>query len=228
MAGLKRLTLLVEGEGDAYAVPTLVTRLLQKHGGDVDFFTDNPMKVGNLFSLLNQGSEAAWLRFVGTAAKRRDLEAILLLIDGDCDGKVMKTSSGDKPFCAATMAEFLAVRAKEAGAGSLFSLAVVFARQEYESWLIAGIPDLTHRLRAGAEMPATNLEDAPRGAKEWLIKHRKEGYKPTRHQAELTRHLDLDILSKRMRSFARLEHAVQDLISAARTGKHILSPCRPS
>lgn len=225
MAGRKRLTLLVEGDGDVRAVPVLVNRLLEKHDAMADFYTDDPMRVGNLFDLVNQGRETVWLNRVATAAKRRDLAGVILLIDGDCDDQMVRTSGGDKVFCAADLAKFLALRSKEAGAGTRFSLAVVFARQEYESWLIAGVPDLANQLRAGVKLPTTSLEDAPRGAKEWLMKHRKEGYKPTRHQAELTRQLDLNILLKRMRSFARLEHAVQDLIKAGRTGQHILSPC---
>lgn len=226
MAGHRRLTLLVEGEGDALAAPTLVNHLLEKHGGSVDLFTDNPMTVGNLSNLLKQGSEAEWLRFVGAAAKRKDLGGVILLIDGDCDGKVVKTSSGEKLFCSAEIAKFLAVRAREAGAGFLFSLAVVFARQEYESWLIAGHAPQNLRLRPGVSPPPGDLESAPRSAKEWLMRHRQDGYKPTRHQKELTGSLDLDALATRMRSFRRLENAVKQMIAATRAHRHIVSPAR--
>jgi hypothetical protein len=224
MAPRKRLTLLVEGEGDVQAVPALVNRLLEKHGGGADLFTDNPMKVGNLFNLLKKGSEVEWLRFAGVAAKRRDLAGILLLIDGDCDGNVVRTASGKEVFCAAKVAEFLAERAKATGAGSLFSLAVVFARQEYESWLIAGHAEQDLRLRPGVRPLTGNLEDAPRSAKEWLVENRLDGYKPTRHQKQLTASLDLDLLARRMRSFRRLDSAVQQIIAATRTQRYIVSP----
>jgi len=227
MAGIKRLTLLVEGDGDAKAAPTLVSRLLEKHGGSAVLFPDEPMRVGNLFNLVRQGNETEWLRFVRAAAKRKDLAGIILLIDGDCDGEPVFTSQGRKRFCAATIAEFMASRATEAGAGALFSLAVVFARQEYESWLIAGNTSMNLRLRAGVALLDGDLEVAPRGAKEWLVSHRQGGYKPTQHQKELTQSLDLHVLQQKMRSFRHLEKALCEIIVATREGRYVLSPTPP-
>ena len=226
MAGRKRLTLLVEGDGDVQAVPALVSRLLEKHGGIDVLFPDNPMKVGDLFGLVKQGNAGEWLRFVRVASKRPNLAGIILLLDGDCDDKVVRTSSGEKLFCAATIAEFLALQAQAVGAGSLFSLAVVFARQEYESWLIAGHSEPDLRLKPGVALLTGNLEDAPRSAKEWLVRNRRDGYKPTRHQKSLTSTLNFDLLAPRMRSFRRLENAVQQIIAATRTCRHIVSPTR--
>lgn len=224
--GRKRLTLLVEGDGDVRAVPALINNLLVKHAGTTELYTGNPMRVGNLFSLVN-GSEAEWLRYVAIAAKHRDLGGVLLLIDGDCDDKIIRTSSGKMKFCAWTIADVLARRAADVGAGRQFSLAVVFARQEYESWLIAGVPDKELCLKANVDvLDKAGLEESPRGAKEWLNKSRIDGYKPTQHQESLTRKLDLQVLSQRMRSFRRLEHAIRVLIEAIRTGRHILSPTR--
>ncbi|MBI4028644.1 MAG: DUF4276 family protein [Verrucomicrobia bacterium] len=224
MAGRRRLTLLVEGEGDVRGAQVLINRLLVEHGGTSHLYTDEPMRVGDLFALVHHGNEEVWLNRVRTVAKRRELAGVLLLVDGDCDQKTVHTSEGKKPFCAATMAAFLAARARTVGAGTRFSLTTVFARQEYESWLIGGIPKLSDMLKLGAAIPQGDLESAPRGAKEWLRDNLKDGYKPTRHQAELTRHIDLELLRKRMRSFLRLEHAVQKLIEAARSDRHIVSP----
>lgn len=224
----KRLTLLVEGDGDVRAVPVLINQLLDKHGGKTELYTDNPMRVGNLFHLVTKGSEAEWLRYVAVAAKRKDLGGILLLIDGDCDNMIVRMSSGDTNFCAWKIAAALVHRATEVGAGTHFSLAVVFARQEYESWLIAGVSDQELCLKANVspldKEKLEKLEKTPRGAKEWLTKSRRDGYKPTRHQEGLTRKLDLQILSQRMRSFRHLENAVKLFIEAIRTEKHVLIP----
>lgn len=224
MTGRRRLTLLVEGAGDVRAVPALIYRLLEKHGGTAGLYIDTPIEVGNLFALVQHGNEEVWLNRVGTAAKRRELAGVLLLIDGDCDQKTVRTSEGNKLFCATTIAAFLALRARTVGAGTSFSFAAVFARQEYESWLIGGIPNLSELVKPRTDIPQGDLESAPRGAKEWLRDNLKDGYKPTRHQAELTRRIDLELLPKRMRSFRRLDHAVQELIEAARSGCHIVSP----
>ena len=146
------------------------------------------------------------------------------MIDGDCDDELIPTSVGEQPFCTTIIARFLAARARDAGGGVRFSIAVVFARQEYESWLIGGVPNLVQQLKSGVNLPSGDLEAAPRGAKEWLIKHRNEGYKPTRHQKELSHQLDLEALPNRMRSFRRLDNAVRQLIEAVRTDQHIVSP----
>ena len=48
-------------------------------------------------------------------------------------------------FCAANVARRLAKEATRARGGELFSVATVFACQEYESWLIAGVESLAGR-----------------------------------------------------------------------------------
>jgi hypothetical protein len=63
-----------------------------------------------------------------------------------------------------------------------------------------------------------------RACKEWLTRNRREGYKPTRHQKALTGTLDLERVARRMRSFRRLETAVQEIIAATRAHRHIVSP----
>src|SRR5262249_118222 len=129
---MKRLVLLVEGDGDVQAVPSLVGRLLTELPDDyrgVLFLDNAPMRIGGVHQSTGkrQGDLA---RPLGNAAKRPKLGAALLILDGDTD------RVEGKPFCAVETARTLAQRATAAGAGRQFSFAVVFLRQEYESLLL--------------------------------------------------------------------------------------------
>jgi len=112
----------------------------------------------------------------------------------------------------------------------------VFACQEYESWLIAGVEALAGRplppdgrpgVHPGTTAPAGNLELAPRDAKKWLGKHMASGYKPTMDQGPLTKLLVENlgpVRQRALRSFRRLETALQELVNAIRSGNHIVTP----
>jgi hypothetical protein len=109
---------------------------------------------------------------------------------------------------------------------------VVFARQEFESWLIAGIESLAGKrlpdgrmIDKGAKAPQGDLEENPRDAKGWFSTLIEGGYKPTRDQAALTDLVDLGAVRKcNLRSFRRLESAVAGLVSAIRNDKHTATP----
>jgi hypothetical protein len=104
---------------------------------------------------------------------------------------------------------------------------------EFESWLLAGVeslaekkfPDGRRGVKASAVPPIGDLEKAPRDAKGWFRKHIEGGYNPTRDQADLTKMVDVNVIRQRgLRSFRRLENALSQLASAARSGRHIASP----
>jgi hypothetical protein len=217
----KALVLMVEGESDRQSVPGLVTRLLESLGARDVLHVSSTMCVGDVHRLANRGSEAEWIRFVLSAAKKPALGAVLLLLDGDAKAKhPIRTSAGDMQFCAREVAAFLARRAREeAGAGTGFSLAIVFARQEFESWLLAGCAELAEGIG-----PAKDLEAAPRDAKSQIGRLRGRAYKETIHQPELTRRLDPRLAGARMRSFRRLEDAIGELAAAVREGRHVCTP----
>ncbi len=227
--GPKRLVLLVEGDGDVEAAPILVKRLLQEYSASEAVFLDpNPMRVGE-YSKIRKSDFGEWQRYLKIAAKRKNFGGCILLLDGDSNAKV-----DEKPFCAMRAARHLADAAAKEGAGKIFSAAIVFACMEFESWLIpcansfVNCPFCDGRkeiLKPVDKIPP-DPEIAPRDAKGWFRKIMQTGYKPTRDQAELTALADLRLVREHsgMRSFQRLETAIQELIHALRSGSHIISP----
>jgi hypothetical protein len=229
MAGRPRLVLFVEGQGDRDAAPVLVKQLLTERNAWAHLALDPnpPFVVGEVGGLLSKDGEE-WKRLLGAAAWKPALGAVLLLLDGDA-GRV-----GQEEFCAGRFAARLASLAGEVGAGTVFSVAVVFACKEFESWLLscadrlAGLPlpDGRPGLRAGTLAPP-DVERGPRDAKGWMADHCVEGYRPTRDQklfVELmVRHLDA-LRERGVRSFLRLENAVTQLVGALASRQHVATP----
>ena len=231
---VKRLVLLVEGQGDVEAVPILVKRVLVECGAFDDANTQamvildpKPLRVGE-YSKISKGGFDAWHRYLQTAAKRKDCGGCLLVLDGDSRTKV-----DGQPFCAVRAARRLADEARKVGGGTLFSVAVVFACMEFESWLIAGAESLAGKSFSDGRKELTDPigqipsdpESAPRDAKGWFRGLMMTGYSPTRDQGELTRLVDLDVIrNKGMRSFRRMESAVQGLVDAIRSGEQSVTP----
>lgn len=98
-------------------------------------------------------------------------------------------------------------------------VAVVLAHREYEAWFLASIETLAgHRgLPAGLTYMG-NVEDR-RGAKEWLTKQMPPGraYKETVDQVKFTQLIDFGVAQQRSRSFRRLSHAIEQVLTAAET-----------
>jgi len=223
---MRRLILFVEGEGEADSVPTLVRRLLTEMGDWQDILLDDiPFRVGHVSQLVKEDF-CKWKRLLGASHKRRNVGGVLLILDGDIE------KMAGKDFCAAAVAKSLVGAAMHVGAGETFSVAVVFARQEYETWLIAGVASLAGRrlpdgrlIKSNAKAPEGDLEASPRDAKGWLGTIVEGGYKPTRDQAALTRLVDLEVIrARQLRSFRRLESAVSSLREAIRCNCPIVSP----
>jgi hypothetical protein len=230
MAAPKRLVLFVEGEGDEKAIPVLVKHLLTEiQSWDCLYLDPYPFRVGMVADLFGR-KENNWARFLGAVKKRPNLGGVLLLLDGD-----VSLAKGEE-FCAARVGQDLSRRARKEGAGTLFSVASVFALQEFESWLIAGVESLAGKLlppdnrpgvKEGVTVPEGNLEAAPRDAKKWLRQHMHSAYKQTIDQEPLTRLLVEDLgplRSSGLRGFRRLKKALQELTNAIRSGTHIVTP----
>lgn len=97
-----------------------------------------------------------------------------------------------------------------------FSIAVVCAHREYESWFLASLATI-HPDHAIPENP-----EAPRDAKGWL--KREFGYREVRDQAGYTQALDVELAAQNSRSFQRLCHAIKQLVQAHTAGQHVVTP----
>jgi len=97
-----------------------------------------------------------------------------------------------------------------------FSVVVVCAHREYEGWFLASLESIHS---------GTIYEGDPesrRDAKGWL--RRQFGYQEVRHQAQYTRAMDLGLVRRRSRSFQRLCHALEEVISAAEEAATVVTP----
>ena len=230
---MKRLVLLGEGHGEVSALPVLARKLLKEKDPDKRLFADEEViRAHNAAGLIRwdkQGNEPdhrEWIRSVRLAARRPNLGGILAIFDGDA--KTFPAGS-PLPFCPATAAKSMAVAAVDAGAGKIFSLAVVFACVEYESWIIAGVESLAGKSLKDGRRPLPPGVKFPSGAPEshgkgWLERN-CPGYRPTRDQRALTELVDLSVVrAKKLRSFARLDHAIDQLLEAVKNGSFISTP----
>ncbi|HWG41200.1 MAG TPA: DUF4276 family protein [Gemmataceae bacterium] len=227
MAAPKRLVLFVEGDGDVAAAPALIGKLLNEmQASDALFLDSKPLRIGGVTSLFSKKARN-WTEKLLVAAKRGNLGGVLLLQDGDMD------AWWGQRFCARDIGRDLSRRARATGAGSVFSVASVFACQEFESWLIAGIESLAGKslangrivIPANLKVPESDLEQHPRDAKGWLNHYIPRGYNPITDQEFLTRAVDVNAIRQRNpRSFRRLESALRQLVEAIRSGKHIVTP----
>ncbi|MEX0885958.1 MAG: DUF4276 family protein [Phycisphaeraceae bacterium] len=231
---------MVEGEGDAAAVPNLVNRLLTDLGGDEVLFVDpHVIKQAKVPTLVGRSSRPPmewWTRQLGNALKRPDVAAVLLVTDGDAgrvDHAEYRNQFGTDRFCACHAARWLADAARTIGGGVNFSVAIVFAMQEYEAWLLASVASFAGaELSRGKGFVAPGL-DAPaepesiRGAKK-ALQEMVGAYAEINDQLMLTRYIDFQLVGQKCPSFLRLKRAIQQLVDAVRAGTHITSPSNPA
>jgi hypothetical protein len=227
---MKRLVLVGEGQGDVAALPVLVRRLLREKESGGEVFVDHD--VIRESSPVRWNKQAArpdytkWISRVTIASRRPNLAGVLAVYDGDAPTFPAGSAS---PFCAGDAAKLMARAAAEAGAGKTFSLAVVFARVEYESWIIAGVESLAGKRYKDGRLALPSDVKFPTGdpeshGKRWLEQNCRT-YRPSRDQSALTELLDLSVVrAKGLRSFKRLEHAIDLLLDAAARGTHISTP----
>lgn len=197
---MQRIIPIVEGDGDREAVPLLIRKILmagEYWGWDVG----RPKQARNL-TLLQQKLDS----FLGYALKEPDCGGILILLDLD-DG------------CPAVMAQKLANQTQQLALPKPVTIAL--AHREYESWFLASAPALSGHYDLPPDLQVPAHVEQVRGAKEWLTRQMPKNtvYKETVHQAKLTTRLDLALASHHSRSFRRLVHAIEQLVTAADGGE---------
>ena len=186
------LILVVEGIGDRRALPALVTRLLHD-AGHADWYvrerqTKEVGQIGALRKHLNNQIEDLRTEAPG---------GVLILLDLDDE-------------CPATVARELAAHISTAGLP--FPVAVVFAKCEFEAWLIASIETVSAddpRFPNGLTFDGD--PDGLRGAGEWVEAHTTPTYTKSTDQKPFAARIDLETARARSRSFRRLCHALDEL-----------------
>ncbi len=195
---MKHLAVWVEGAGDEAAVPILLNILLKQAAKRHEWHVAAPVKVGELPKV-----RKLLPRLVGDARNQMQ--------QGKCHGILILLDLDDATACPVSTARILA--AELAAFNLPYPVAVVFARREYEEWLVASLPTIAPQTPL---LPDDLRRDYPpeskRGVKEWLGKHSGSRYLERLHQAEFTRHLD-PALAAECRSFRRLQSAVAELLA---------------
>jgi hypothetical protein len=208
MMARNKIYAIVEGHGEANkpardqqaAVVVLISKLLQELNCwslfPVEKYPPFRMSYGDFF----RGDKLE--RAIRLHKKYSDCAAVLILLDMDDD-------------CAKERAFQLTNRIQSMEVLP-FSVSVVCATCEYEAWFLASLETI-HQGQSYSDDP-----ESRRNAKGWLKK--RFGYRQTRDQSRYTHNIDTALARRRSRSFRRLYHAFEEIISAVQAEETIITP----
>jgi hypothetical protein len=187
---LSRISCIVEGDGEVFALPLLLRRLAEWRSNLNWIDIDRPIRVKR-DRFLNREEE--FRRYLLLAdSKSGDDGWILIVLDADDD-------------CPALLGQDILQRAQELVSPTK-RISIILANREYEAWFIAAAQSL-HGSR-GLEIEETDLiadPEIPRNAKGWLGQRMKnKTYGPTTDQPALTQIMNLASAFERSRSFRKL------------------------
>ncbi len=192
----------VEGQGEAAALPVLLRRLVAEIDPDRPSQILPPVRVNR--TKMTRPSEAE--KYLGLAmAKLGDqLGAVLVLLDADDD-------------CAATLGPELLRICRNIRPD--VSVSVVLAVAEFEAWFLASADTLGGRRGLPADLEAPADPETIRDAKGWLRARRIDGlgYSPTVDQPALAALFDLATARARAASFDKLWRDVERLMNETAT-----------
>ncbi len=190
----------VEGDGDAAAVPQLLTRILHERYNRYDVSVaqgrNNVVKANGRRNL-----EKRLDKFLEYAHRKPRCRAILVLVDADVD-------------CPVTLAQELSQHCDSVQ--TTCPVQIVCACTSYESWLLASLDTISGRHGIPGSAVLSGDPEGVSNPKQWLTDQMPSGqaYKETTHQASLSRVMDLDLVYRNSRSFRRLCHALEQLLCA--------------
>jgi hypothetical protein len=196
---MPRLVCIVEGHGDVEATAILCARIFAHLEAYTWFVDKYPVRqprsklVDETMPSPNRPASLESLRNAIALAQARPADAVLVVCDADDD-------------CAAVWGP-----SASALVGSMTVGGAVMAVREYETWMIAS--------RERRAMIGSRSLESIRGAKEYLRKTVAD-YKPTHHQAQLTRDIDIEVARSVCDSFDKL---VRTLAAVA----GVVAPPRP-
>ena len=181
---MKRLVVIVEGYGEARALPVLAYRWLQLRDLHGEFFVPdlavNAKGCGNLKAPYDAELHRGIEHYVRRALRAKPA-AILAVLDADdeCIRRAADRKLGPE----------LLERAR-AVAGQV-PVGVVVANREFEAWFLADLEALKTAglVPAGATLPAPANPELRAGCKSAMGRLLGETYEPIVHQAELVRGL---------------------------------------
>jgi hypothetical protein len=188
----------VEGDGEVHAIPNLCSRILIEVGATGWFADDKPIRRNR--SKLVDGRQASpgrtcrreEIELLVEIARHRPADALLVVCDEDGD-----SATSWEPSAAPVL--------RERG----FRGDAVMAVREYETWLLWNQTEEV-RAKAGITFP-DKLRDA-KGALSRIL----GGYRPTTHQLDQTRRVDIARVRAASKSFDKLVRAITVL--SAETG----------
>lgn len=183
---------IVEGKGDAEAVPVLVRRMAIAFGTYVDV---RPHRVKRQRVVKPNEFEKV-LEF---AAMQPECCGILVILDSDDD-------------CPVDLASDLAARAAVT-VGHLPS-SVVIANREFEAWILAGVEGIRGQRGVAISVDAPQNPDQIGSPKAVLDRLMARSYLETDDQAAFAERLDIDAASSRSRSFRKMRKEVARLLAA--------------
>ncbi len=218
---------IVEGRGEVDSVPILLRAWLRfRKYRNVEIHSGGPVYAGgkgNLAAPYAADTGRGVEHFVRVAMLRDpEPDAILILLDGDDD-------------CPRVLSPALLARAQNMVADD-FPIGVVVAHREYEAWFLAAfassrfrraLEQRGFRLRRRAlprDLDVEGIADC-KGRLDTLIDftvgdaaaRQATGYRPTRHQAQLTAILPFSPgMTRRSRSFRKLLKELHQLLKQAR------------
>jgi hypothetical protein len=187
---VRTIVTIVEGDGEVFAVPTLLRRLAAEHRVfDAQF--PPPIRV-HRDRFLRKNEE--FRRILLLASAKAAGGTVLVLLDADDDCPVL-----------------LAQRIIDQGEQFVRDcrLAVVIAQKEYEAWLLAAAASLAGKRGLAADVAPPPNPDAVRNAKGWLSERMGNArYHEVTDQAALTAVFDIHAAEATRRSFRKLRKEV--------------------
>jgi hypothetical protein len=204
---LPKIVPIVEGDGEVTAVPLLLRNILTRDMR-YDVQIAQPKNANGRGNLTKAGGLERFIRY---AWKERDCGAILILLDAENE-------------CPENIARDFSRRAEAIGV--LFPVVIVVAKRMFEAWILASISTIAGRLDLPSGLiPPADVEAVP-NPKSWIDQHfpRGRAYKETQDQEAMTALMDLGLASS-SRSFRRLEHGMQEALTAIDTGTKTITPC---
>ena len=210
---MRRLVPIVEGHGEARAVPVLIYRWLHARGLTGEFLVPdlaiNAKGCGRLKAEHDPRAHRGVEHYVGQALRGRP-DAIIVLLDAD--DECLKRGRGPK------LGPELLDRAR--AVSGRVPLGVVVANCEFEAWFLAELPALK---RAGLVPAEANLAgpappEARAGCKSAMSRLLGETYEPAVHQAGLSRALAFSAEARALSpSYDKLVRELERLTAEART-----------